>query len=180
MTRNRLSVCVVLVALIAAMWMSTVADDGPAILQENVIGELAGIREALEGLNAHLSRIQRNSDADVVLRQMQLYEQRLAPLDSRLAGLNSEYKHFQTELAKSTVRLAQTEARVENIKRAGRTPIPEDLVAELDSVIRSVEWSRARVEVIREQQIELDNRVAKRREDMAILEERLLELLDVD
>ena len=180
MTRNRLSVSAVLVALIAVMCISTVADDGPAILQENVIGELAGIREALEGLNAHLSRIQRSSDADLVLRQMQLYEQRLAPLDRSLAGINNEYDYLQTKLARSTVRLAQTERQVKNIEREGRTPIPEELVAELEGVARLVEMETARVEALREQRIELDNRIAKGRKDMAILEERLLELLDAD
>lgn len=169
----------VLVVLIAAIWVSPVSgQDGPADTPERVVRELAGIRESLDDLVALLSTMRRNQDASLLLRRIEMHERRLAPLEGRLDRNRREQQEAKTSMNNLAERTSQMEELVLKIEREGRDEVPLPMRQEVHMVEQQMNRELERLDALQQQQIELENALADRRDDVEILADRLHDLVD--
>jgi chromosome segregation ATPase len=131
----------------------------------------ATLREIADLLRQHLER----QETDVFLRRLDLSYQRLAPLENELRSARSEKEGVAAEAENLASMLASAEEQIEQ----------ESSVLEVDDGSQRMKREiEARVEQLRrrewqlEQQIvELENRLARRLEDVQALEEWIDERL---
>jgi len=167
----------ILPALLAVLFVSAVGGSELTSQPSVVVDELSGIRVALESLSDQVRTMRRSSDAELVLRQIQIYEQRVAPLEAQLASTERRYIDSQAFLASATERLAQAEQRIEETESEGRA-IPEELQKERDLIAQACERDKTHQESLRSQIVRLENQVADGRDKVAILEERFAEMFE--
>ena len=166
----------ILSVVLAALCFSAVGGS-EMTSQSDAVGELAGIRVALEKLTTQVDTMRRSSDAELVLRQIQLHEQRLAPLEARLASRQREDLDTQAFIVSARERLAQAERRIAEAGREGREP-SDELRKERDLIAQALKGDKSRAESLRAQIIILENQIAEARRKVVILEESFIDLVD--
>ena len=167
------------VALIGAIWvLPASAQDAPGETPEQVVRELAGIQESLNDLVALLSTMRRNQDADLILRRIEMHERRLAPLAGRLERNGREQLDAKASMANSAGWKSQTEERIHEIEREGRDEVPLQMRQEVRMAEQQMSREQVRFDRLRQQQIELENALADRRDDVEILEDLLRDLVE--
>jgi hypothetical protein len=167
------------VALIAAIWFSPVTgQETPRDTPEQVVRELAGIQESLDDLVLLLSTMRRNQDADLILRRIEMHERRLAPLEGRLEHNNREQQDAKTSISNIEQWKLQTEERIDEIEREGREEVSTELLREVRMAEQQMIQEQGRYERLLQQQIDLENTLADRRDDVEILEDVLNELVE--
>jgi chromosome segregation ATPase len=167
------------VALIAAVWVSPVTgQDAPGDTPEPVVRQLAGIQESLGDLVAVLSTMRRNQDAELILRRIEMHERRLAPLEGRLERNRREQLDAKTSIGNIEEWKSQTEERIHEIEREGREEVPLQLHQEVRMAEQQMSQEQERFERLQQQQIELENTLADRRDEVEILEDLLRELIE--
>lgn len=167
------------VALIVVLWFSPVTgqDDAGTASQE-VVRELAGIEDSLQKLVDLLVTMQRKQDAELILRRIEMQERRLAPLDGRLDRNSREQQDVKSSIGNIKQWMSQTEERIDEIEREGREEVPLQLYQELRMSEQQLVQEQERLERLRQRQIELENTLADRRDDVEILEDLLRDLID--
>lgn len=174
-------ILIVVVPIVLILTISTspaTSQDAPTTAPEQVVRQLAGIQESLDDLVAVLATMRRNQDAEVMLRRIEMHERRLAPLSGQLERNIREQLDARSSLSNIEDWRSQTEERIFEIERDGREEISQDLRQELRMAEQGLKRDRERLETLQLQQIELENALADRRDDVEILEDLLLELLD--
>jgi len=167
------------VALIAAIWVPpATGQDGPGDTPEQVTRELAGIRESLDDLVTLLSTMRRNQDADLILRRIEMHERRLAPLEVRLDRNGREQLEAKTAIGNIGEWKSQTEERIREIERAGREEVPLDFHHEVRMAGQQITHEQERLDRLQQKQIELENALADRRDEVEILEDLLDDLVE--
>lgn len=176
---KKILVAFIPVALIAAIWVLPASgQDRPADTPEQVVRELAGIQESLDDLVALLSTMRRNQDADLILRRIEMHERRLAPLEGRLDGNRREQLDAKTSMSNLEAWKSQTEEQILEIERAGRGEVPLPMRQEVHMAEQQMDREQERFETLQQQQIELENALADRRDDVEILEDLLRDLVE--
>ncbi len=176
---KKLSIALVPVALIAAVWVSpATGQDAPGTAPEQVARELAGIRDSLDELVALLVTMRRNQDADLILRRIEMHERRLAPLDGRLDRNSREQQDAKSSIGNIKQWMSQTEEQIDKMEREGREEVPLQLYQELRMAEQQLTQEEARLEGLQQRQIELENTLADRRDDVEILEDLLRDLVE--
>jgi len=167
------------VALIAAIWVSpATGQDAPGDTPEQVVRELAGIQKSLGDLVTLLTMMRRNQDADLILRRIEMHERRLAPLEGRLERNRREQLDAKTSIGNIEEWKSQTEERIHEIEREGREEVPLQMRQEVRMAEQQMSQEEERFERLQQQQIELENTLEDRRDDVEILEDLLLELVE--
>ena len=167
------------IALIAAIWVSpATGQEAPADTPEQVVRELAGIQESLDDLVVLLSTMRRNQDADLILRRIEMHERRLAPLEGRLDRNGREQQQAKTSMANIEEWKSQTEEQIFEIERAGRDEVPLPMRQEVHMAEQQMDRELERLDTLQQRQIELENALADRRDDVEILEDLLRDLVD--
>ena len=167
------------VALIAAIWVSpATGQDAPGDTPEQVVRELAGIQESLDDLVALLSTMRRNQDADLILRRIEMHERRLAPLEGRLERNGREQLDAKKSLGNIEEWKSQTEEQIYEIERVGREEVPLQMRQEVRMAEQQMKQEQERLERLQQTQIDLENALADRRDDVEILEDTLRELVE--
>ena len=167
-----------IVAVLVAMWMPTTGQVESSTTAEIIAAELGGIRQALEDVATQVSDVRRSNDADLVLRQIALHEQRAAPIERELRINNDDVANHEVWFAETEELIAETEGRIKEFEQAGHESVPQELIDLRASWERNRRNYSAKLEVLRKRQMEVDDQVAKMRDEIEILEERLLELLE--
>ena len=167
-------------ALIAAIWVSpaTGQDAPPGDTPERVVRELAGIQKSLDDLVALLSTMHRNQDAVLILRRIEMHERRLAPLEGRLERNGREQLEVKTSIDNIKEWKSQMEEQIRETEREGREEVPLQMHQELRMAEQQTIQQQARYDRLQQQQIELENTLADRRDEVEILEDLLRELLE--
>ncbi|NIM00432.1 MAG: hypothetical protein GTN89_06075 [Acidobacteria bacterium] len=172
-------IALVPVALIAALWFSpAIGQESTGAAPEEVVRELAGIQQALEELVDLLVTMRRNQDAELILRRIEMQERRLAPLDGRLDRNSREQQDAKSSIGNIKQWMSQTEERIDEIEREGREEVPLQLYQELRMAQQQLAQEEARLERLQQRQIDLENTLADRRDDVEILEDLLRDLID--
>ena len=172
-------IAIVPVALIAAIWVSPApGQDATGDIPERAVRELAAIQDSLDELVVLLSTMRRNQEADLILRRIEMHERRLAPLDGRLDRNGREQQDAKTSMGNIKEWMSQTEERIREIEREGREEVPLELYQELRMAEQQLTQEQERLEMLQQKQIELENTLADRRDDVEILEDLLSELVE--
>lgn len=167
------------VALIAAIWFSPVTGQEASLdTSEQVVRELAGIQKSLDDLVVLLSTMHRNQDADLILRRIEMHERRLAPLEARLERNSREQQDVKTSISNIEQWKSQTEELIEEVERKGREEVPIDILQEVRMAEQQMIQEQGRYDRLLQQQIDLENTLADRRDDVEILEDLLSELVE--
>ena len=167
------------VALIVAIWVSpATGQDAPGNTPERVVRELAGIQESLDDLVALLATMRRNQDADLILRRIEMHERRLAPLEGRLERNGREQLDAKTSMGNIKEWKIQTEERIREIEREGREEVPLQMHQEVRMAEQQMTQEQERFDRLQQKQIELEDALADRRDEVEILEDLLLELVE--
>lgn len=176
---KKILIALIPIALIAAIWVSpATGQDAPTDTPERVVRELAGIQESLDDLVTLLSTMRRNQDADLILRRIEMHERRLAPLEGRLDRNRREQLEAKTSIGNIEEWKSQTEERIHEIEREGREEVPLQMRQEVRMAEQQMNQEQERFERLQQQQIELENTLADRRDDVEILEDLLSELVE--
>ncbi len=176
---KKILIALIPVALIAAIWFSPATGQGvPGDTPEQVVRELAGIQQSLDDLVVLLSTMRRNQDADLILRRIEMHERRLAPLEGRLERNGREQLDARASMSNSEEWKSQTEERIHEIKREGREEVPLQIHQELRMAEQRMIQEQERFDRLQQQQIELEDALADRRDEVEILEDLLHELVE--
>jgi len=167
------------VALIAAICVSpATGQDTQVDTPEQVVRELAGIQGSLDELVDLLSKMRRIQDADLILRRIEMHERRLAPLEGRLDRNGREQLDAKTSIGNIEEWKLQTEEGIHEIEREGREEVPLQMHQEVRMAEQQMSQEQARLETLQQKQIELENALADRRDEVEILEDLLGELVE--
>ena len=172
-------IALISVALIVAIWVSPArGQETPADTPERVVRELAGIQGSLDDLVVLLQAMRRNQDADLILRRIEMHERRLAPLEGWLDRNGREQLDAKTSIGNLEEWKSQTEERIHEIEREGREEVPIEMHQEVRMAEQQLSREQERFEGLQQKQIDLENALAERREEVEILEDLLRELLE--
>lgn len=176
---KRFLIVLIPVALIAAISVPpSTGQDAPGDTPGRVAGELAGIQRSLDDLVALLATMRRNQDADLILKRIEMHERRLAPLEARLETNGREQLNATDSMRNVEEWKSQNEERILEIEREGREEVPLQMRQEIRMAEQQREQEEERLERLRQRQIELENALADRRDDVEILEDLLRELVE--
>jgi chromosome segregation ATPase len=131
----------------------------------------ATLREIADLLRQHLER----QETDVFLRRLDLSYQRLAPLENELRSARSEKEGVAAEMENMAHMLAAAEEQIEQESSVlegddGSQRMKREIEARVEQLKRR-EWQ------LEQQIVELENRLARRLEDVQALEEWIDERL---
>ncbi len=139
--------------------------------------DVAGIRTALDRLVVLMETVQHQQRVDLVLKRIELRERRLAPLERRLQGAQSDVETMEGELVQMKAMREQYETQVDEMSKTRELNEGERLqVREFERVEAAIE---ARVDEARLRVRRYEDELADGREEIEILDEMLLELLDL-
>ena len=113
-----------------------------------------------------------------MLRRIEMHERRLAPLEGRLDRNGREQQDVQTSIRNVEEWKSQTEERIHQIEREGREEIPLELLQEVRMAEQQIALEQDRLDRLRQQQNDLENTLADRRDDVEILEDLLRDLVE--
>jgi hypothetical protein len=122
--------------------------------------------------------MRRNQDADLVLRRIEMHERRLAPLAARLERNGREQLDAKTAVGNIEEWKSQTEERIREIEREGREEVPLQLHQEVRMAEQQMIQEQERFDRLQQKQIDLENTLGDRRDEVEILEDLLSDLLD--
>jgi hypothetical protein len=175
MGRTRTLLPLAATALVAALGGQLAASqtDDPAIGRE-----LAGIRTALERLASGEEADRRQRDVDLVIRRIELGIKRLEPIERQLSYAEAELRGEEDGLASLERMREQHEANLaEEIRQNVDAPRSETRRV-LDDIERSAVGYETRIKAARQRIQQHENDLALGRKQIAILDERLMELLE--
>ncbi len=144
-----------------------------------LVGDVAGIRQALDRLVDLLETVQRNQRVDLLLKRIELRERRSAPLERRLAGAQADVEGIEAEQVRMESMREQQERELDEIMRQGQET-DDGVRRMLREVERMQTAMEARLLDAQSRVRRFEDELADGREEIEILDELLLELLDSD
>ena len=144
----------------------------------SLLDEIAGLNRSLDRLVTLLEGVLQNQKVDLLLKRIELRERRIAPMESRLRGLEADLTDGEGE----TRRLeAMKDREEESLREALRTGVEQD-IENLREMIRQIDMGLAhhadRMQDARRRINETENDLASSRREIAILDDMLLELIE--
>lgn len=171
------------IRILAVIALLFAGASGPTLAQPEAVApqlleDVAGIHRALERLVGLLETMQANQRIDIVLKRIALREQRLEPLEDRLKTAESQVQSLNGEITRLETMLEQQEEVLGDEIRRGLDQPDSDTRRMLDELrmilrIQSDELAQAESRVRG-----LEDEMARGRDEIAILDEMLLEMLE--
>jgi len=149
------------------------AQDASGQLAEDV----AGINRSLERMANLLETLIGNQQVDILLKRIELKERRLAPLESDLRRAERALIDIESRVKRLNEEREELDDAVDEEVRAGVDSEGSEARRMRDQLERVVEMEAGRVEEYRRRVLHLEDQLAEGREEIAILDEQLMELL---
>lgn len=172
---------VIVFFVLAAAWIPASRAQQPAPAEEAqgaLLAEIAGLHRSLDQLVELLRAGLAHQKIDVMLKRIELKERRLAPLERRLRGTQDSILNSQGEIARLEQMKESTEQELADLIREGHEGAINEsryLMGEFEKAIRS---EQATIEELERRVVELEDELADGRDEIAILDEKLAELLE--
>ena len=150
------------------------ADEGSA----GLIAEVAGLNRSLDQLVKLLRSGVAHQKIDVMLRRIELKERRMAPLEGRLRGTQDSILNLRSEVARFEQMKEHAEEELIDQEREGNEGAVNQsryMIHELEQALVS---EGAKLEDLQLRVVQLENELADGRNEIAILDEMLDELLE--
>jgi hypothetical protein len=145
--------------------------------QERPVDDLAGINRSLERMVVLLETALEHQEVDILLKRIELKERRLIPLESELRRAERSLLDMQSRLKMIQEELEQTEDQLSEEMRQGVDPKDSDARRAREQMERILATENVRAEEFQRRVRMLEDELAEGREDIAILDEQLQELL---
>lgn len=145
---------------------------------DRLVAELAGVNRSLSQLVALAGNLRQNQEIELMLRRIELKERRLAPLEGRLRGVEDDALNAKTEIDRMQAMIGRAEEDLEAEIRNGADPqnaMNRQLVEELQAHVKG---ETERLEDLIARQRRLEDELAEGRNEIAILDEQLDDLLE--
>jgi chromosome segregation ATPase len=143
-----------------------------------LVQEVAGLNRSLDHMVAMLEQVIRNQKVDLLLKRIEIKERRLAPMASDLRSMESEYDNRKTEIKRLREFIKQQEEMLADELRQGIDPTDSEARLYLDDLNREIQVEGTRLEELTLRIRRLQDEIADEREEIAILDEQLGELID--
>ena len=140
--------------------------------------EIAGLNRSLDQLVVLLRAGLAHQKIDVLLKRIELKERRMAPLERRLGNVQDEILAIHSDLARFETMKERAEEELLDREREGNEGAMNEsryMIHELEQAIVS---ERAKLEELERRVPLLENELADGRDEIAILDEMLAELLE--
>ena len=140
--------------------------------------ELAAVNRSLGEIARTLEALLRNQKVDLLIKRIELEERRLSPLGQELRGTRSRVRSSTEEIARLENLLEQEENAIDQMVREGRDAPDSPERQMLPRIEAELKLQREQLEATEHRVIDLENDVARGRDQIAILDEQLQELLE--
>jgi chromosome segregation ATPase len=164
-----------------AAWVAPVAAQQQAVAGDQtarLVQEVAGLNRSLDHMVAMLEQVMSNQKVDLLLKRIEIKERRLAPMASDLRSMESEYDNRKTEIKRLREFIKQQEEMLADELRQGIDPTDSEARLYLDDLNREIQVEGTRLEELTLRIRRLQDEIADEREEIAILDEQLSELID--
>lgn len=145
-----------------------------------VADDVAGIHEALDRLVVILEDVRRDQQTHVLIRRIELAERRISPAQSRLRSAENDIENMENELPHMVMRKEQLEEELQQEIRMGLDPAKSDVRRMLDEMETLMRGLKQRSEEAELRKRRYEDEIADARDEIAILDELLLELVEKD
>ncbi len=153
----------------------------PALAQsdpDRVADELAGLNRSVDRLVEMLERSIARQEIDLLLKRIELRERRLAPLERDLRGAEGELFDAKSEVSQMLEMQRAQEDEMRELERDGDATEAAAARKMLEDFERIILMQTTRMEDLQRRAMTLEDELADGRDEIAILDEMLLELLE--
>jgi hypothetical protein len=147
-------------------------DEGARLLEE-----VAGLNRSLDRLVALLERSLENQRIDLLLKRVDLKERRLAPLEAELRDAENEVLRAETEIRRMEDMQERQERLISRAVREGTDQPDSEARRMIQKIEASREYQAGRQDEAVQRVRQLEDRLAEGRDEIAIVEATLNELL---
>lgn len=164
--------------LLAVGFGQSLAQSPPTIdSPPDVLAQMTRLNQNLARISETLDAVLTNQRIDLMIRRIELAERRLEPLAERVEDERARIESLESEIARLEAAAESLERRRDRAVREGRAvePRDEEILDQIDDELRQL---RKQLETHRRRDLELSQDHERERERIAILDERLQELLD--
>lgn len=162
--------------VITTLGQSSATEPSSAVIGE----ELRGIREALDRLVALQRRSEGYQETELILKRLDLWVRRLEPLERMLSSAEAELRAGEEQLQMLERMRAEQEKLLEEEIRQGVDLPRSEARRELQDIERSRVGVEERTKATRMRMQQYENDLAAGQKKIAILDDRLLQLLGSD
>jgi flagellar biosynthesis chaperone FliJ len=169
----------------AAILVLVVVFSGASSYAQHPASDPPATIEGIERLNAHLEDIARslreirsNQQLLLMLRQIELLERRLAPLEDEHRRAQDDVRATNEQIAQMAGMAERYREEVDRAVRSGADPLQVPERAEVEHIETMLELQRERLEAAEQRVIEADNDLARGRRRIEILDDKLEELME--
>ena len=157
----------------AALAAETVPEDR----RQSVVRELAGLNRTLQQIQGVLERLLVQQELDLLMKRIDLKARRLAPLQSELRGIRGSIESTNGEMKRSGAFKKQLQAELERYRELRRDTNGSAEERSLQDVESEIDLIEERLETLQRRQIEVEDELAARRQEIQFLEDALDERL---
>jgi len=143
-----------------------------------LVEEVAGLRDSLERLAALLERATDQQKIDLLLKRIELKERRMIPVATDLRTLEGQYEDQKAVVKRYQEMLDQMEDVVSNEVRRGVDQPDSEARRSVTEIERELQIEVTRIEDLERRMRRLEDELDQGRREVAILDERLQDLLD--
>jgi len=168
------------VAVVALLFvgMSGPAPAQPEAVTPQLLEDVAGIHRALDRLVGLLETMQANQRIDIVLKRIALRERRLEPLEDRLKTAESTALSLGGEISRLETMVEQQEEVLGDEIRRGLDQPSSGTRRGLDELRMILRIQSDELDEAESRVRGLEDAMARGRDEIAILDEMLLEMLE--
>jgi len=143
-----------------------------------LVEEVSGLNRSLERLVVLLERSLANQQVDLLLKRIDLKQRRFAPLEAELRDAENTVLRTESEIQRIAEISEQQERQISRDLRDGTDSPDSEARRMMQKIDTMVEFQAGRLGDNRERMRKLEDQLAEGREEEAILEDMLAELLD--
>jgi chromosome segregation ATPase len=145
---------------------------------QKLVREVAGLNRSVERLVSMLSTYLDNQQVELLLKRIDLKERRIAPIADDLRDVESAVFDSKSQLMHMQDMLRDEEDRLRNEIRDGVDQPDSETRLMIEQYERAIQADTARLDGLDRRLRRLEDELAEGREEIAILDEMLQELLD--
>lgn len=153
------------------------AETAPEDPHRSVVRELAGLNRTLQQIQGVLERLLVQQELDLLMKRIDLKARRLAPLQSELRGIRGSIESTNGEMKRSGAFKKQLQAELERYRELRRDTNGSAEERSLQDVESEIDLIEERLETLQRRQIEVEDELAARRQEIQFLEDALDERL---
>jgi len=166
-----------LVTLLVAGGASYRAQDTPLDVVSTP-ADIQRIADNLEDIAISLRALMADQNALLMMRRVELAEQRVAPLSRTVRNAKQDAENRETEIMELSSMRQHLDNQVEKAMREGQDPQTIDEREEIPRLDAIIELRRTQLEDDRRKVIESEDELARARRRIEVLDEKLEELLE--